>query len=102
MFIIASDMYICSDTNSVFCHNTPVVVMCILCMLLTARHHVILSFIVLLNKQWGCTPLLRAVLSGHADVARFLLESGSDVHEQTNVSMVEQSCVYLLLVYCSC
>ena len=30
---------------------------------------------------------MRAVLRGHADVARFLLESGGDVHEQDNVSI---------------
>ena len=51
----------------------------------TVRHH---HFHCTLNEQWGYTPLLRAMLSGHADVAHFLLESGSDVHEQANVSMV--------------
>ena len=55
-----------------------------------------------LNEQWGRTPLLRAVFSGHADVACFLLENGSDVHEQDNVSMVEQSCVFVYVVHCSC
>ena len=59
-------------------------------------------FIASLTEQWGRTPLLRAVLSGHADVARFLLESGSDVHEQDNVSMVEQLYVFVHLVSCSC
>ena len=68
----------------------------------TVRHHLVSYFIASLNVKWGRTPLLKAVLSGHADVARFLLESGSDVHEQDNVSMVEQSCVFLVLVYCSC
>ena len=59
-------------------------------------------FIASLTEQWGRTPLLRAVLSGHADVARFLLESGSDVYEQDNVSMVEQLYVFVHLVSCSC
>ena len=62
-------------------------------------------FILFLNEQWGCTPLLRAVRSGHADVARFLLKSGSDVYEQNNVSLVQQVSVLLqeyVLVYCSC
>ena len=59
-------------------------------------------FIASLTEQWGRTPFLRAVLSGHADVARFLLESGSDVHEQDNVSMVKQPCVFVHVVYCSC
>ena len=35
--------------------------------------------------QWGNTPLLRASLNGHAEVARLLLESGSSVQEQNNV-----------------
>ena len=59
-------------------------------------------FIAPLTEQWGYTPLSRAVLRGHADVARFLLESGSDVYEQDNVSMVEQPCVFLHVVFCSC
>ena len=59
-------------------------------------------FFVSLTEQGGYTPLLRAVLSGHADVAGFLLESGSDVHEQTNVSMVEEPYVFVHLVSCSC
>ena len=54
----------------------------------SVRHHLVLCFILSLNEQGGFTPLLGAVLSGHADVARFLLESGSDVREQENVSMV--------------
>ena len=53
----------------------------------TVRHHLVSYSIASLNEQWGYTSLLRAVLSGHADVARFLLESGSDVHEQDNVSI---------------
>ena len=65
----------------------------------TVRHHLVSYSIASFNEQWGRTPLLRAVLSGHADVARFLLESGSDVHEQDNVSMVEQPCVFLVLVF---
>ena len=65
----------------------------------TVWHHLVSYFIASLTEQWGDTPLLRAVLRGHADVARFLLESGSDVHEQDNVSLVEQSCVFLVLVF---
>ena len=64
----------------------------------TVRHPLVSYSIASFNEQWGYTPLLRAVLNGHADVARFLLESGSDVHEQDNVSMVEQSCVFFVLV----
>ena len=71
-------------------------------MLHNVRHHLVSYFIVSFNEQWGRTPLLIAVLRGHADVARFLLENGSDVHEQTNVSMVEQSYVFVHVVYCSC
>ena len=67
----------------------------------TVRHHLVSYSITSFNEQSGKTPLLRAVLSGHADVAHFLLESGSDVHEQANVSviMVKQSCVFLVLVF---
>ena len=39
-----------------------------------------------LPVQWGCTPLLRAVAAGHADIARFLLASGSDFDERNSVS----------------
>ena len=39
-----------------------------------------------LPVQWGYTPLLRAVAEGHADIARFLLASGSDFDEQNSVS----------------
>ena len=39
-----------------------------------------------LHVQWGYTPLLRAVVTGHADIARFLLASGSDFNERNNVS----------------
>ena len=63
----------------------------------TVKHHLVSYFIASLNQQWGRTSLLRAVLSGHAGVARFLLESGSDVYEQDNVSMVEQPCVFVLV-----
>ena len=35
--------------------------------------------------QWGNTPLLKASWNGHAEVTRFLLESGSSVLEQNNV-----------------
>ena len=59
----------------------------------TVRHHLVSYSIASLNEQWGRTPFLRAVLSGHADVARFLLESGSDVHEQDNVSIWQSNLV---------
>ena len=59
----------------------------------TVRHHLVLYFIASFNEQCGRTPLLRAVLSGHANVARFLLESGSDVHEQDNVSIWQSNLV---------
>ena len=36
------------------------------------------------HVQWGYTPLLRAVVKGHADIARFLL--GSVFNEQSSVS----------------
>ena len=39
-----------------------------------------------LHVQWGYTPLLRAVAKGHADIARFLLASGSDFDERNSVS----------------
>ncbi len=39
-----------------------------------------------LHVQWGYTPLLRAVVTGHADIARFLLASGSDFDERNSVS----------------
>ena len=39
-----------------------------------------------LRVQWGCTPLLRAVGTGHTDIARFLLASGSVFNERNNVS----------------
>ena len=62
----------------------------------TVRHHLVSYFIDSLNQQWGRTSLLRAVLSGHAGVARFLLESGSDVHEQDNVSNLVSSWLWSL------
>ena len=68
----------------------------------TVWHHLVSYFIASLTEQWGYTPLLTAVLSGHADVARFLLESGSDVYEQDNVSLVEQSLCLLGFGLCSC
>ena len=37
-----------------------------------------------LPVQWGYTPLLRAVAKGHADIARFLLASGSDFDERNS------------------
>ena len=39
-----------------------------------------------LPVKWGYTPLLRAVAKGHADIARFLLASGSVFNEQNSVS----------------
>ena len=39
-----------------------------------------------LHVQWGYTPLLRAVVTGHADIARFLLASGSVFYERNSVS----------------
>ena len=39
-----------------------------------------------LHVQWGYTPLLRAVEEGHADIARFLLASGSVFNERNSVS----------------
>ena len=41
---------------------------------------------------------MRAAVNGHAGVARFLLESGSDVHEQDYVSVVEQPWVFLYVI----
>ena len=38
------------------------------------------------HVQWGYTPLLRAVGKGHADIARFLLASGSVFNERNSVS----------------
>ena len=39
-----------------------------------------------LHVQWGNTPFLRAAQEGHAEVALCLLENGSCVQEQNNVS----------------
>ena len=44
-----------------------------------------------LHVQWGCTPLLRAVAKGHADIAHFLLASGSVFYERNSVS----ACVHV-------
>ena len=38
------------------------------------------------HVQWGYTPLLRAVGKDHADIARFLLASGSVFNERNSVS----------------
>ena len=70
--------------------------------------------------QRGSTPLLKASWNGHAEVARFLLESGSSVQEQNNVgwpkgasvkhpepvmsvTSVQQTCLpyFFLLIYSS-
>ena len=64
----------------------------------TVRHHLVSYFNDSLNQQWGYTPLLRAVAEGHVDVVRFLLDCGTDVLGQTNVSVSEQSCIFLHLV----
>ena len=42
-----------------------------------------------LHMQRGNTPLLRAAGNGHAEVARFLLENGSNVEEKDNVGKLE-------------
>ena len=39
-----------------------------------------------LHMQWDSTPLLIAAQVGHAEVAHFLLENGSSVQEQSDVS----------------
>ncbi len=44
----------------------------------------------LFNAQWGNTPLLRAVVKGHAEIAHFLLDSGSVFYERNNVSALKQ------------
>ena len=66
------------------------------------RHHLVSYFNDSVNQQWGYTPLLRAVAEGHADVVQFLLDFGSDVLGQTNVSVSEQPCVFLVLVRFCC
>ena len=48
-----------------------------------------------LHVQWGNTPLLIAAEKGHAEVARFLLENGSNVHEQNNVGTRNRKVVFL-------
>ena len=40
--------------------------------------------------QWGNTPLLIAAAKGHAEVAHFLLDNGSNVHEQNDVSRLKR------------
>ena len=40
-----------------------------------------------LPLQWGDTAFLRASVNGHAEVAQFLLESGSVFHERNSVSV---------------
>ena len=87
-----------AHTSTGLCIDTPVVVLLHFCMLHTIRHHLLSHFILSYNVQWGYTPFLTAVLSGHADVARFLLESGSDVHEQANVSIMLVTCEMFHLV----
>ena len=43
-----------------------------------------------LHVQCGNTPLLRATAKGHAEVACLLLENGSDVEEENNVSRLDR------------
>ena len=43
-----------------------------------------------LHVQWGNTPLLISAQGGHAEIARFLLWNGSDVHEENNVSRLDR------------
>ena len=43
-----------------------------------------------LHVQWGNTPLLRAAQKGYVEVACFLLDNGSNVHEQNNVSRLKR------------
>ena len=45
-----------------------------------------------LPVQWGYTPFLRAAQQGHAEVARFLLQSGSVFYEKNSVSAVYKAC----------
>ena len=47
--------------------------------------------------QWGNTPLLKASWNGHAEVTRFLLESGSSVQEQNNVGGQREQVLSVLL-----
>ena len=49
--------------------------------------------------QWGYTPLLRAADGGHAEVAHFLLKSGSVFYEKNRVSAVKPVWVHVSL-YC--
>ena len=39
-----------------------------------------------LHVQWGYTPLLRAVVKGHTDIAHFLVDNGSIFNEQSSVN----------------
>ena len=43
-----------------------------------------------LHVQGGNTPLLRSAQEGHAEIARFLVWNGSEVHEENNVSRLER------------
>ena len=54
-----------------------------------------------LHVQWGSTPLLRAAQEGHAEVAHFLLENGSNVKEQDNVGRLKgvlSSCYHVMFL----
>ena len=45
--------------------------------------------------QWGYSPFLRAAQQGHAEVARFLLQSGSVFNEKNSVSAVKDVQVHV-------
>ena len=38
--------------------------------------------------QYGATPFLAAAEKGHVEVAGFLLDNGSSIHERTDVSQL--------------
>ena len=44
--------------------------------------------------QFSVTPLLKAAQFGHVEVARFLLENGSNVNEQDEVRSVVLPLIY--------
>ena len=50
------------------------------------------------HVQWGNTPLLIAAANGCAEVARFLLESGSSVQEENNVGGSKRTSVHFPVI----
>ena len=56
----------------------------------TSRHVTPHRFSVFLHTQIGDTPLTRAALKGHTEVASFLLANGSNVEEEDNVSRFKE------------